>query len=160
MCQILEPIAKKKKNWRWVSYSSITTRAVPHIAFFFFFFFSWKTGVLLRGTSFCACYLLLFELLGSCQMLACPSATQGTKNAQRGPVPSLELSYRKFRFLPGYKLDKNWCVLLSSGSMCWGRWLKSVFLFLYRSDGISAVLLGSSKFWYMHCYVHFLLCHE
>ena len=50
----------------------------------------------------------------------------------------------KFQFLPGYQLDKIWCVLLSSGPACGSRWLKSIYLFLYRSDGISVAILGSS----------------
>ena len=50
----------------------------------------------------------------------------------------------KFQFLPGYQLDKIWCALLSSGPACGSRWLTSIYLFLYRSDGISVAILGSS----------------
>ena len=54
--------------------------------------------------------------------------------------------YRKFWFLTGYQLHKIWRALLSSRPVCGGRWLKSVFLFLYHSNSISVAVLGSSYF--------------
>ena len=72
--------------------------------------------------------------------------------------------YRKFRFLTGYQLDKIWRALLSSRPACGGRWLKSIFLFLYRSNSISVAVLGSSYFvWHMHSWadIHsFVFCRE
>ena len=42
-----------------------------------------KTGVLLRGTSFCTCQLLLFELVDSYRALAWLSATRRDKKTLR-----------------------------------------------------------------------------
>ena len=67
---------------------------------------------------------------------------QGMKNAPCGPAPSIV--YRKFWFLLGYQLDKNWWAVLASGPVCGGQWLKSVLLFLYHSGGISVALFDIS----------------
>ena len=92
-----------KKIWLWVSYDSITTKAVPHVVFF---------SVKLES-----CFVVQAFVPVSYRCLSCSTAAkhtlafqriQGSKNVPCGPVPSWKLLYMyKFRFLPGYQLDKT-----------------------------------------------------
>ena len=130
-----------KKFSLWVSYDSTTIRAVLHVSFLC------KTCVLLRGTSFGTHWLPLFKLLDSYQTLAWLSATWRDKKRSMWLCTIVKTIVKcKFRFLhvSGYQLDKNWCAVLSSGLACRDWWLKSVFLFIHRSDSFSVALLGSS----------------
>ena len=67
-----------------------------------------KTGVLLCGTSFCTRWLPLFKLLDGYQALAWLSATQRDKKRSMWHCTIMKaIVKRKFRFLPGYQLEKK-----------------------------------------------------
>ena len=108
-----------KKISLWVSYNSITTRAVPHVAFF---------SVKLESCFVIQAFVpISYWRLSYWTVAKCSPAFQRLQGVVKAII------YCKFQ-LPGYQMDKNRHAVLSSGPACGSRWLECPLVYedIYR----------------------------